>query len=101
VLSTPTNNLWHFELPDGRGIRKAAAYLTPFLADKSKWPLKPDVQAWEGWPTRQSSLLFAGLAFGEQEYLALWKSLPPDPGDEEVQRNLAITQPLLWVRDGG
>ncbi|MEI8041370.1 MAG: alginate lyase family protein [Verrucomicrobiota bacterium] len=101
VLSTPTNNLWHFELPDGRGIRKAAAYLAPFLADKSKWPLKPDVQAWDGWPTRQSSLLFAGLAFGEQGYLALWKSLPPDPGDEEVQRNLAITQPLLWVRDGG
>ena len=43
VLSTPSDNLWKFELPDGRGIRKAEAYLFPFLADKSQWPLKPDV----------------------------------------------------------
>jgi hypothetical protein len=97
VLSTPEDNLWKFELPDGRNIRKAVAYLEPFLADKSKWPLKPDVMAWDGWPARQSSLLFAGLAFGEQAWLDLWKKLPPDPADEEVQRNIAITQPVLWV----
>ena len=98
VLSTPADNLWSFELPDGRGIRRAMAYLYPFLADKSKWPLKPDAQAWEGWPARQSSLLFAGLALDDSSYLALWRKLPPDPSDEEVQRNLAITQPLLWLR---
>lgn len=97
VLSTPEDNLWKFELPDGRNIHKAVAYLYPFLADKSKWPLKPDVMAWDGWPARQSSLLFAGLAFDEPSYLDLWKKLPPDPADEEVQRNLAITQPVLWV----
>jgi beta-galactosidase len=98
VLSTPDDDLWTFELPDGRGIRKAVAYLYPFLADKSKWPLKPDVQAWESWPARQSSLLFAGLAFGEPQYLELWKKLPPDPTDSEVRRNIAITQPLLWLK---
>jgi beta-galactosidase len=98
VLSMAEDNLWNFELPDGRGIRKAVAYLYPFLADKSKWPLKPDVQAWESWPARQSSLLFAGLAFGEPRYLELWKTLPPDPTDAEVRRNLAITQPLLWLQ---
>jgi hypothetical protein len=98
VLSTPQDNLWSFELPDGRGIRKAVAYLQPFLADKSKWPLKPDVQAWDGWPARQSFLLFAGLAFDEPKYLALWKKLRPDPSDDEVQRNIAITQPVLWLR---
>ena len=98
VLSTPTDNLWTFELPDGRGIRKAVAYLYPFLADKSSWKLKPDVQAWEGWPARQPSLLFAGFAFGEDKYLDLWKKLPPDPADPEVQRNIAITQPLLWLK---
>ena len=97
VLSTRSDSLWTFELTDGRGIRKAVAYLEPYLADKSKWPLKPDVQAWDGWPARQSSLLFAGLAFGEQPYLDLWQKLPPDPADEEVQRNIAITQPILWV----
>jgi beta-galactosidase/beta-glucuronidase len=28
-----------------------------------------------GWPARQSSLLFAGLAFKEPPYLELWKKL--------------------------
>ena len=97
LLSTPSDNLWNFELPDGRGIRKALAYLYPYLADKSRWPLKPDVQSWEGWPARQPSLLFGGLAFDEQVYLDLWQRLPADPADAEVRRNIAITQPLLWI----
>ena len=99
VLSTPADDLWSFTLPDGRGIRRAMAYLYPFLADKAKWPLKPDVQAWESWPARQPSLLFAGEALGRPEYLQLWQRLPPDPSDPEVRRNIAITQPLLWRRD--
>ncbi len=97
VLSTPEENLWNFALPDGRGIRQAVAYLYPFLNDKSKWPLKPDVQSWDGWPARQPHLLFAGLAFSEPAYLALWKKLPADPADPEVRRNIALTQPLLWL----
>lgn len=97
VLSTPSDDLWKFELPDGRGIRKAFAYLYPFLADKSKWPLKPDVQAWNSWPARQPGLLFAGLALDEPKYLELWKKLPADPTDPEVRRNIAITQPILWI----
>ena len=98
VLSTESDNLWTFELPDGRSIRKAVAFLYPFLADKSKWTLKPDVQAWEGWPARQPHLLFAGLTFGESKYLDLWKKLAADPTDPEVQRNIGITQPVLWVK---
>ena len=99
VLSTPGDNLWTFELPDGRGIRRAAAFLYPFLADKSKWPLQPDVQAWADWPARQPGLLFAGLALDEPRYVELWKKLPPDPANPEVRRNLAITQPILWLSD--
>lgn len=98
VLSTENDDLWEFELPDGRGIRRATAFLYPFLADKSTWTRQPDVQAWEGWPARQASLLFAGLAFGEKPYLDLWEKLEPDPTDPEVQRNIAITQPLLWIK---
>jgi hypothetical protein len=100
VLSTPEDDLWKFELADGRGIRKAVAYLYPYLADKSQWPLKPDVMAWDGWPSRQSNLLFAGLAFDESKYLELWKRLPADPTNAEVRRNIAITQPVLWVEGG-
>ncbi len=97
VLSTTNDDLWNFTLPDGRGIRKAVEFLYPYLADKSKWPHPPDVQAWDGWPAREPSLLFAGLAFNEQHYLDLWKKLPADPANEEVRRNIAITQPVLWL----
>ncbi len=98
VLSTPENDLWHFTLPDGRNLRKAVAFMYPYLADKSTWPRKPDVNAWEGWPARQPSLLFAGIAFDEQKYLDLWQKLPADPTNEEVRRNIAITQPILWLK---
>ena len=97
LLSVPEDNLWRFEMADGRGIRKAMAYLYPYLADKTKWPLKPDIQAWEEWPVRQSSLLFAGLALGEESYLKLWRKLSPDLKLFEIRRNNAITQPLLWL----
>jgi hypothetical protein len=99
MLSTPQDNLWDFTLPDGRGIQKAMKFLYPFLADKASWPKPPDLQAWAGWPAREPSLLFAGLAFHEQKYLDLWKKLPADPTDEEVRRNIAITQPVLWLNN--
>ncbi|HVU28689.1 MAG TPA: alginate lyase family protein [Verrucomicrobiae bacterium] len=97
ALSTTNDDLWKFELPDGRGIRKAMEFLYPFLADKSKWPRKPDVQAWDGWPAREPSLLFAGFALDEPKYLNLWRKLPADPANDEVRRNIAITQPILWL----
>jgi hypothetical protein len=100
LLSTPEDNLWTYQLPDGRGMRKAMAYLYPFLADKAKWPFKPDVQAWEEWPVRQSSLLFGGVGLGEEKYVGLWRTLKPDPTLFEIRRNNAITQPVLWVNKG-
>lgn len=101
VLSTPEDNLWNFELADGRGIRKAIAYLRPYLADKSSWPLKPDVQAWEAWPIRQSALLFAGIAYNDSQDLDLWKKLKPELSNKEIRGNIAITQPILWVNCSG
>ncbi|HEY1789667.1 MAG TPA: alginate lyase family protein [Verrucomicrobiae bacterium] len=101
VLSTPDDNLWQFQLPDGRGMRKAMEFMYPYLADKSKWladDRRQDIQAWDGWPARQPSLLFAGLAFGEQKYLDLWRKLSADPVNGEVRRNIAITEPILWIQ---
>jgi hypothetical protein len=46
---------------------------------------------------RQASLLFAGLALDEPEYVALWKTLPADSEVEEVVRNFFVRQPVLWV----
>ena len=96
VLSTPEENLWNYEGPEGRSIKKAVAWLYPYLKDKSTWPKAPDIMAWDGWPSRQPALLFAGLAYNESKYIELWKKLPTDPTDLEVRRNIAITQPVLW-----
>ena len=97
LLSSPEDNLWTFELADGRGIRRGMAYMTPFIRNKKNWPLKPDVMYDEEWPMRHASLLFAGIAFGNRDYIALWKTLKADSGVEEVIRNFFIRQPVLWV----
>jgi alginate lyase len=98
ILSTPQDNLFTFETSDGRGFRRAMAYMAPFIADKKTWPLKPDVMYDQEWPMRQASLLFAGIAFKRQDYLDLWKRLPPDSNVEEVIRNFFVRQPILWVK---
>ncbi|HEX4037821.1 MAG TPA: hypothetical protein VHX37_07165 [Acidobacteriaceae bacterium] len=50
-----------------------------------------------GWPLRQPSLLFAGLACHQPSYLSLWQRLDPQPRVREVIRNHPIRQPLLWM----
>ncbi len=97
ILSTPQNNLWVFQLADGRGMRKAMEYMVPYMKDKKSWPLKPDVMYADQWPMRQSSLLFAGLALNRPDYIELWKKLPADSQVEETIRNFFIRQPVLWV----
>jgi len=98
VLSTSEDNLWTFQLPDGRGMRKAMEFMVPFIADRKKWAYPPDVMYFDQWPVRHPSLLFAGLALDEPAYIDLWKTLNPDPTVEEVIRNYPLRQPLLWVR---
>jgi hypothetical protein len=90
TLSTPSDNLFV-------GVQKAMEFMYPFIADKNKWPYPPDVMYFKEWPVRQPSLLFAGLALGKPEYIALWRTLDPDPTVEEIIRNVPIRQPVLWV----
>jgi hypothetical protein len=97
ILSPASDNLWTFKTPDGRGIANALAFMYPYIKGKSKWPYPPDVMYFDQWPVRESSLLFGGLALKRPEYIALWKTLNPDPAVEEVIRNFPIRQPVLWV----
>jgi hypothetical protein len=78
-------------------MKKAMAYMAPYIKDKKSWPLKPDVMYDDQWPMRQSSLLFAGLALHHADYIELWKKLPSDSDVEEVICNFFIRQPVLWV----
>jgi hypothetical protein len=91
------DNLWTFELPDGRGMRRALAFMTPFIEDKARWPHPRDVQHHDEWPMRHAALLFGGLALGNSGYVDLWKTLKADSRVEEVVRNFFIRQPVLWL----
>ncbi len=97
AASKEKNDLWSFQMPDGRGMKLGMKFIAPYIKDKSSWPLKPDVMYWEEWPVRHPSLLFAGLHFNNQDYLDTWKSLEADPETFEVLRNLPIRHPLLWI----
>lgn len=100
-LSTEKEDLWQFTTSDGRSMKKLMAFMFPFLKDKSKWPYRHDVEYWNDFPVRQPSLLFSGLAYKQTDYIALWKTLNPDPTVPEVIRNFPVRQPLLWLPGNG
>lgn len=96
VLSSGTDNLWDFALPDGRGLATCFRFMAPFIANKQSWSYRHDIQYFDDLPVRQPSLLFAGLAYGNSAYIDLWKGLDPNPQVPEVIRNHPIRQPVLW-----
>ena len=77
-------DLTNFALSDSRGLCKAAQFLYPYLKDKNKWPYRADIEHFNALPVRSPGLLFAGLACHRPEYIALWKTLNPDPTDPEI-----------------
>ena len=97
ILSTPGDDLWKFETPDGKSLCKGVAWIAPFIADKSKWPYKPDVMFFEFWPVRSPVLLFGGIKCDRPEWLETWRNLDAAPTNEEVLRNLPIREPVLWL----
>ena len=86
-----------FQLQDGRGLSKAAEFIYPYIKDKSAWKWAKDVEHFDALPVRSPGLIFSGIAFHQQRYIDLWKTLNPDPVDKEIIRNYPIRQPLLWV----
>jgi len=97
LASAPDDDLWTYETADGRGMRMGMRFIAPHIQDKSGWPQKPDVMYWDKWPVRQPSLLLAGFAFDELDYVKTWQSLEADPITYEVLRNLPMRHPLLWA----
>ena len=100
LMSTPQEDLWKFKLPDGSSVLKSTEFIYPYLADKQKWLADgrgKDVAHWDNWPAREPCLLFVYVETGDAKYLSLWQKLNPDPSDLEIRRNIAVTQPLLWI----
>lgn len=97
ILSTPDDNLWAYTTPDGRGIRRGIEFMYPYIADKGTWPYGEDVMYWEGWPVAHPALLFGAEAYADKAFYELWARLPHDIAPGEVERNVPIRNPLIWL----
>jgi hypothetical protein len=97
LLSATNDNLWTYQTPDGKSIKKGIEYLYPYIVDKTKWPLKPDVMYGEFWPVAQPFLVFGANYFGQSAWFNTWKKLDLKPTNEEVVRNLPIRHPIIWL----
>jgi len=97
VISTPMERLWDYNLPDGRGMRSAIAFLYPAMENRAVWKFPADAEHFTDWPVRQPSLLFAGRAYSRPEYVELWKKLPVEPKRVELLRYFPVSQPALWA----
>lgn len=97
ILSTPNDNLWEYTTADGKSIKKGIEFLYPYVADKRRWELKPDVMYWDEWPVAQPFLLFGANAYNEADWFATWKKLEHQPQVQEVIRNLPVKSPLIWL----
>ncbi|MDO9368916.1 MAG: alginate lyase family protein [Sphingopyxis sp.] len=97
LLGKGTGELIDWKTRDGRSIAGAVAWMAPYIADKTQWPLPPDIEYWDGFPVRQPSLLFGSLAQNRADWLEIWQRLNPDPMIGEVVRNFPVRQPLLWL----
>jgi len=97
ILSSEENNYWNYETPDGKGMEQGLKFIYPYIVNKMDWPHQPDVLYWNNWPVRQPSLVLAALAFKNKNYFETWLKLESDPIEDEVQRNLVIRYPVLWI----
>jgi hypothetical protein len=97
ILSEGDTDFWKYTTEDGRSMHLALEFMFPYIKDKTSWPYEQDVLYWDSWPVRQPSLFLGALAFGKKNYLEVWKKLESDPEIPEIQRNLILRYPLLWM----
>ena len=97
-LSTEKENLFKYKTEDGKSLETALNFILPVTKDKSLWPYKKDVEHFDSYPTRQIYLFLTALENNDKNLLDFWMSFDPDPKDIEVRRNLAMRQPVLWIK---
>ncbi len=97
IASDEGDNLWEYKAESGQSMRIGLNYITPYVRDKSSWPLKPDVAYFDEWPVRHPCLILAAIHFQDPTLLETWKELEADPTTYEVLRNLPLRHPLVWL----
>ena len=90
-------DLWDFALPDGRSIRRGLDFLLPYLEDKSKWFLPPDVEDFDELPSRTSFMLFAALHYQDERYKDLYLRLKPAKVGEKERALTSYCRTVLIV----
>mgnify|MGYP003632128731 FL=1 len=98
LLTTNEDNLFTYKTKEGKSLKLGIQFLYPYLKDKKAWPFKKDVMYWDDWPTKQPTLLFAGLQYNNNNYIETWVNLPEIPDKAEIIRNMPIRYTLLWVQ---
>jgi hypothetical protein len=73
-------DLWSFETPDGRSLRRALDYLLPYADPSTKWPHAQITPA--PWSTFARLLQIASVRFGDPRYAEAAKRLPPEARDD-------------------
>jgi len=97
ILSDKNHDLFNYETPDGKSLRKGIEFLYPFVADKARWTFNKDVMYWDNWPVAHPFLVFGAGAFGVRSWFRTWKNLDHFPSNEEVIRNLPVRNPVIWM----
>ena len=97
ILSDSTGNLWEYITADDKSLKKGMKFIFPYIMNKSSWPFLKDIYIWDEWPVRQSCLLFAGLAYQNNDYISAFLQLPSISRHPEVVRNLPIRHPVIWL----
>jgi hypothetical protein len=98
ILSDEKDNLWNYQLADGRSIKKGIEFIFPYVTQKDTWPYEKDVMYWEEWPVAHPFLVFGALTFENRKWFNAWKSLEHSPEIEEVLRNLPVRNPVIWLK---
>lgn len=96
IASTSNDNLWTHQTENGN-LRTAWDFMVPYIEDKSTWIKPPDIQHFEELPIQSSGLLFAGLAYENDNFIQLWKKLSSERKSKEIDRNFPLRQPILWI----
>ncbi|WP_380784880.1 alginate lyase family protein [Sphingomonas sp. R86521] len=97
ILSSRGASLWTVRGADSGSVADAIGFMVPFIRNKARWPYPADVEHFDALPVRQPSLLLGGTALDRPDWVALWRTLDPDPKDPEIVRNFPIRQPVLWA----
>lgn len=99
LLFTPGEEIWGNETQSGPSIYQGLAYMKPYVDDKGKWPLGPDVMYWDKWPVAHISFLLGADVFDQKDLFESWakKKHFLEKDIDEVRRTIPIKNPLLWL----